>query len=61
MIEKEIEEKVDKEVKKELKSCSIFEDMLGYKNVFNNLKAKILKEKYNIDYKIEEEEGIIND
>lgn len=61
MLEKNFEEKVDKEVAQELKKCFIYEDMLGYQNVFEDLKKKVLKKKYNIDYKVKEEKGCNND
>ena len=58
---KEIEIKVEKEVSEVLKQNSIYEDMLGYKNIFNELKKKILKEKYNIDFEIKKKEGYTDD
>lgn len=57
MLDKELEDKVDKEIKEELEKCSIAEDMFGYKNVFDNLKVKKLKKDYNIDYFIKKDEG----
>ena len=57
MLDKQLEDKVDKEIKEELEKCFISEDMFGYKNVFDNLKVKKLKKDYNIDYYIKKDEG----
>ena len=51
---KEIFEKVDKEVKEMLKKQGV-EHTLGYIHVFNTNKKRILKEKYNIEWKTLEE------
>lgn len=45
---KEFEIIIDRKVKERLNEFNMTEDMLGYINVFNNLKEKILKEEYNI-------------
>ena len=61
MKKEEIEKKVEKEVYEILKSQAIYEDMLGYKNVFNDLKKEILKKQYNIVYDDKVEMGYHND
>ena len=50
-----IEEQVDVVVNKYMNDKKIFEDIPGYNTFFWNLKKKILKEKYNIDWKTPEE------
>ena len=50
-----IEEQVDVVVNKYMNDKKIFEDIPGYNTIFWNLKKKILKEKYNIDWQTPEE------
>lgn len=54
---KEIELIIDKKIKEKLEEFGIKEDMLGYKNIYNDLKEKILKEEYNTS--IEKEKSSI--
>lgn len=51
---KEIFEKVEKEVREKFKKENI-KKQLGYIHIFDNYKKKILKEKYNIDWKTTQE------
>ena len=50
-----IEEQVDVVVNKYMNDKKIFEDIPGYNTIFWNLKKKIFKEKYNIDWQTPEE------
>ena len=51
-MDKKIMEKIEKEIEEELKNQNIMPDMFGYISAFEKRKKEILKEKYNIEYKI---------
>lgn len=49
-MDKDIIEKIEKEIKEELAKENIKPDMFGYISAFEKRKKEILKEKYNIDF-----------
>ena len=52
---KTVIEEVNQKCKQILQEQNITEDILGYTNEFDNIKKKVLKEKYNIEWKTRRE------
>lgn len=49
-MDKDIMEKIEKEIEEELAKENILPDMFGYISAFEKRKKEILKEKYNTEY-----------